>query len=187
MRLFTFLPLVLLLAVPAVAQADRDPDFDDDAKPILRLQPGLLKYVETNFEVKDTGIAKYPGGDDRPPQPPFMFQARERGKAGPYHLVLLIQPGPINHILNVVDMNRVHLNGLPPGIAPQQPSSSPQTPPAPNASAGAKPASANQTPAPPQMPTSDTPSGPIQASPASHPASNPPSLQPPPDPPPTSS
>jgi hypothetical protein len=185
MRLFTFLPLILLLTLPVAARADRNPDFDDDAKPILRMQPGLLRYVETTFEVKDSGIAKYPGNDDRPPQPPFMFQAKQRGEPGPYHLVLLIQPGPINHILNVVDMNHVHLNGLPPGIV-QQPAPSPQTAPTPTAhpSTGSAQTPAGQPPAPVQTPTSDTPSGPIQAGPASQSASSAPSLQPPPDSPP---
>jgi len=60
-----FTALVIgLFAAPLVARADAYPDFDDDAKPILKMQPGLLHYVESRFEVKDTGTAKYPGDDD---------------------------------------------------------------------------------------------------------------------------
>jgi hypothetical protein len=190
MKLSTLLPLVVLLALPAAARADQNPDFDDDAKPILRLQPGLLEYVEARFEVKDTGTAKYPGDDNRRPRPPFMFRAKARGESGPYHLMLLIQPGPVNHILNVVDMNRVHLD-VPPPAAPQpapavvqQPSPQPATatPVNPPAVGAQTPAPAATTSALTQAPTADTPSGPIPAAPGGQTA---PSLQPPPDPAPT--
>src|SRR5271156_5685170 len=66
--------IVAFLATPLAAWADAKPDFDDDAKPILRMQPGLLEYVESRFEVKDTGTAKYPGDDDHPPGPAPRFQ-----------------------------------------------------------------------------------------------------------------
>ncbi|MEJ0000454.1 MAG: hypothetical protein WDO13_15625 [Verrucomicrobiota bacterium] len=57
-----------LMAAPVAAWASAYPDFDEDAKPILRSQPGLLNYVKSRFEIKDTGMAKYPGDDDhRPP------------------------------------------------------------------------------------------------------------------------
>jgi len=91
-----------LFAAPVVAWADANPDFDDDAKPILKMQPGLLQYVESRFEVKDTGTAKYPGDDDRRPTPPYIFRARPLGSSGPYNLRLLIQPGTPGHILGVV-------------------------------------------------------------------------------------
>jgi hypothetical protein len=192
MKLLILLSTICLLAFPMAARADRNPDFDDDAKPILRLQPGLLEYVETHFKVKDTGAAKYPGTDDRPPQPPFMFQAKPRGEPGPYHLMLLIQPGPANHILNVVDMNRIHLDRplqATPTPAPavvHQPTSQPTTPSASiNQPAAGAPTPANQTPAPSQTPTSDTPSGPIQPGPGNPSPSTAPSLEPPPDPTPT--
>jgi hypothetical protein len=190
MRSITFLPLLLLLALPVVARADRNPDFDDDAKPILRQQPGLLEFVEANFKVKDTGTAQYPGDDTRRPQPPFMFQAKPRGEHGPYHLMLLIQPGPANHILNVVDMNHVHLNQ--PIPVETQPAPGPQsTPPPPVASSSAPstppaaivPPPATQAPPPPQTPTADTPTGPIQSATTNQPApATAPSLEPPPDP-----
>ncbi|MCE0497191.1 MAG: hypothetical protein LV481_04510 [Methylacidiphilales bacterium] len=187
MKLLILLATICLLTFPMAARADRNPDFDDDAKPILRLQPGLLEYVETHFKVKDTGTAKYPGTDDRAPQPPYMFQAKPRGEPGPYHLMLLIQPGPANHILNVVDMNRVHLDRpfqtapTPAPTVAHQPTPQPTIPSAPTN----QPAESAQTPAPSQTPTADTPSGPIQASPGNQSPSTAPSLEPPPDPTPT--
>jgi len=174
-----------LLLLPVAAWADRNPDFDDDAKPILSVQPGLIEDVEQRFDVKDTGEAKYPGNDDQRPGPPFIFQARPRGSDGPYFLRLLIQPGPPNHILRVVDMRKVHLTN--PGVA-AAPAPAPQPmPPAPAAPAPSAPAPTPaaqpqpQAPATaPQEPTADTPSGPITDSGA--PATSTPSLEPPPDP-----
>ena len=114
--------LVALLAAPLAAWADANPDFDDDAKPILKMQPGLLHYVEASFDVKDSGTAKYPGDDDRRPQPPFIFRARPVGSNGPFNLRLLIQPGQPGHILGVVDITRVHLhNPNGPAVASQPP------------------------------------------------------------------
>jgi hypothetical protein len=209
---FSATVLMALLAAPLAAWADANPDFDDDAKPILRLQPGLLQYVESRFDVKDTGTAKYPGDDDRRPGPPFIFRARPAGSSGPYNLRLLIQPGEPGHILGVVDMTKVHLTapGNPssgPAVANQPP---PQSPPpqAPQASSvqvpelsappqeqQQPPASAQQPPAapsqPPSAPTSDTPTGPTADTPSGPimdsgqsqtPESNQPALAPPPDP-----
>jgi hypothetical protein len=105
-----FFSLAALLAAPLSAWANSNPDFDDDAKPILRMQPGLLHYVEATFDVKDTGTAKYPGDDDRRPQPPYIFRARPIGSEGPYNLRLLIQPGPSGHVLGVVDITKMHHN-----------------------------------------------------------------------------
>jgi len=202
--------VVAFLATPMVAWADANPDFDDDAKPILRMQPGLLQYVESRFDIKDTGTAKFPGDDDRRPAPPYIFRARPIGSSGPYNLRLLIQPGNPGHILNVVDMNRVHLT------APANPSSGPsvanraptQTQPPPQAPAPPQASSVQvpelsagpvqqpptpgqqqpptQQPAPqqPSEPTSDTPSGPIMDSgpQGQAPSSAQPNLAPPPDP-----
>ena len=39
---FSAAVLMTLLSAPLTAWADANPDFDDDAKPILRAQPGLL-------------------------------------------------------------------------------------------------------------------------------------------------
>jgi hypothetical protein len=197
--------LVAFLAAPSVARADANPSFEDDAVPILRHQPGLLQYVESRFEVKDTGTAKYPGDDDRPPAPPFIFKARAMGSHGSYNLRLLVQPGPVGHILGVVDMNKVHLN--PPGSPSSGPSVANQPPPQEPSQPSAAPAQQNpsaqvpelsqppvtqqpplnqqppaqQQPAPqqPNEPTADTPSGPIMDSGASNGAQN---LAPPPDP-----
>ena len=191
-----FTALVIgLFAAPLVARADAYPDFDDDAKPILKMQPGLLHYVESRFEVKDTGTAKYPGDDDRRPAPPYIFRARPLGSSGPFNLRLLIQPGAPGHILGVVDMTKVHLTS--PG-SPSQPAVAQQPPPqyAPSQPATPGPvvsqAPAHQNPEPsapasgtqqPSEPTADTPSGPIMDSSSSSGSSaNPPSLTPPPDP-----
>jgi hypothetical protein len=172
--------IVALFASPLSAWADARPDFDDEAKPILKMQPGLLQYVESRFDVKDTGTAKYPGDDDRPPGPPFIFRARPLGSHGPYNLRLLIQPGEPGHILGVVDITKVHL--APPANPSSQPAvvSQPPTQPPPQAPATTAPAPARQ----PSEPTADTPSGPIMDSGSQAPASNSsqPSLAPPPDP-----
>ena len=68
---------------------------------LLRVRSrGLLNYVRSHFEVKETGKAKYPGDDDRRPAPPFIFRARAIGSEGPYNIRLLIQPGPAGRILD---------------------------------------------------------------------------------------
>jgi len=170
--------IAALIALPLAARADTKPDFDDDAKPILRMQPGLLEYVESRFEVEDTGTAKYPGDDDHRPGPPFIFRARALGSHGPYNLRLLIQPGGPGHILGVVDITKVHL--APPANSASQPAVASQPPPQPPPQA---PAPAAPAPAqPPSEPTADTPSGPIMDSGSQAPSSNQPSLAPPPDP-----
>ena len=111
--------LAAALVVTLAARADSKPDFDEDAKPILRAQPGLLQYVQSHFQVRDTGTAKFPGDDDHRPAPPFIFFARPAGSGGPYNLRLLIQPGPPGHILGVVDINKVREH--PAAGGPQQP------------------------------------------------------------------
>ncbi len=198
----TLLALPLLLAAAALqARADRNPDFNDDAKPILRMQPGLLRYVEHTFEVRDTGLARIPGDEGRPPLPPFIFQARPRGASGAYFITLLIQPGPQGRILKVVDSTRPH--GRPPGMAPPQggpsgpqdsgpyqPDGSPPPPPqqAPPAQESPQNQQPNSTPSDngsPNEPTSATPSGPIMSDNSSAklppPPNQAPSLAPPPD------
>ncbi|MCE0521625.1 MAG: hypothetical protein LV480_01795 [Methylacidiphilales bacterium] len=169
--------ILALIASPLAAWADANPNFDDDAKPILRTQPGLLKYVKSRYEVKDTGVAKYPGDDDHRPGPPYIFSARPLGSHGPYNLRLLIQPGAPGHILGVVDITKVHLNQP---VAPSsQPAVASHPPPQPPQQAPAQaPASAQQ----PSEPTADTPSGPIMDSSNQAPSSNQQNLQPPPDP-----
>ncbi len=192
--------MVAFFAAPLAAWAHSNPDFDDDAKPILKMQPHLLQYVESRFDIKDTGTAKYPGDDDRPPGPPFIFRARPLGSDGPFNLRLLIQPGPPGHILGVVDITKVHLTQ--PGQSTSEPAMANQPPPqaappasvqipalsapAPDQSQPA-PAAAPSSPAPtPSAPTADTPSGPIMDSGSQPPSSSQPSLQPPPDPAPAS-
>ena len=189
---YGMITLLVLAATPLSAWAHSNPNFDDDAKPILREQPGLLQYVEQRFEVKDTGTAKYPGDDDRRPAPPYIFRARPIGSGGPYNLRLLIQPGQPGHILGVVDITKAHLNephSNAPAVASQPPPQPTQSQPSAQIPALSAPAPAqgetqqNQAPAQPQPsePTSDTPSGPIMDSGATAPSSNQP-LQPPPDP-----
>jgi hypothetical protein len=201
------LSLVLgLAAAPLVARAAGRADFDDDAKPILRMQPGLVQYVETHFDVKDTGQAKYPGDDDHRPGPPYIFRARPRGSDGPYTLLLLIQPGPPGRILGVVDSTKLH--AAPPAGQPQPPevAEAPQQQPyqSPTLNQGdVKPLSPDnqqpaQNPAPapqqpaatPNAPTADTPSGPTADTPSGPIMPNSPTgtanpqqnLAPPPDP-----
>jgi len=198
---FSTAVLAALLVAPISAWANSNPDFDDDAKPILKMQPGLLQYVESRFDVKDTGTAKYPGDDDRRPGPPFIFRARPLGSNGPYNLRLLIQPGPPGHILGVVDISKVRL-GQPGAPSPQQPVvTQPPTqnqppPPAPAPEPSYQPQApvvgqgpVHQTPAQtppaqqPSEPTADTPSGPIMDSGSSSNSASPQqSLAPPPDP-----
>lgn len=191
--------IAALFALPLAAWADAKPDFDDDAKPILKMQPGLLQYVESRFDVKDTGTAKYPGDDDHRPGPPYIFRARPMGSNGPYNLRLLIQPGGPGHILGVVDITKVHVTA--PGNPSSQPSMANQPPPQgiqgqpPPQTPGPvseppvvqAPAPSAPPPAPaaqqPSEPTADTPSGPIMDSGSqAPPSSTQPSLAPPPDP-----
>src|ERR1039458_6895894 len=105
---FTSALIVALVAAPLAPWAGARPDFDDDAKPILRVQPNLIQEVESRYEVKDSGTAKYPGDDDHRALPPYIFAARRRGSNGPFNLRLLIQPGPPGRILRVVDIAKVH-------------------------------------------------------------------------------
>jgi len=176
-----------LFAAPLAAWADIHPDFDDDATPILRMQPNLLQYVRSSFDVKDTGIAKFPGDDDHAPGPPFIFSARPRGSNGPFNLRLMIQPGPPGHILAVVDITKVHPPVSNAPSAPPAPAVAAQPPVQPQP-APVQSAPVSQPPQPaPSQPTADTPSGPINSSGQvtplpSPPPSTAPSLAPPPDP-----
>jgi len=148
-RLISFSPALIaaLFALPLAAWADARPDFDDDAKPILQVQPNLIREVESRYEVKDSGTAKYPGDDDHRAMPPYIFEARPRGSNGPFNLRLLIQPGPPGHILRVVDMTKVHLTA--PATASSQPSMANQPPP--------------QSQSPPQAPAPVSEAPPVQA------------------------
>jgi hypothetical protein len=188
---FSSAVLATVLAAPLSAWANTNPDFDDDAKPILSRQPGLIEYVESRFDVKDTGTAKYPGDDDRRPVPPYIFRARPIGSHGAYNLRLLIQPGQPGHILGVVDITKVHLNepsnpASEPSVANQPPPQNPAPAPAPSQTYQPPVSQAPSAPAPtpqPSEPTADTPSGPIMDSGGQNSgSSNPPSLTPPPDP-----
>jgi hypothetical protein len=161
-----------LLALPAVAWADRNPDFENDALPILRHQPGLARYVHAHYVVQETGVAQVPGTDSAPPQPPYIFSAKPRGASGPFYLRLLIQPGPAGHILKVADIRR-----LPGSVPPQETVPGEAVPTAPAEAAPAQPApeepASNPSPAPAEdntatapssstQPTASTPSGPIR-------------------------
>jgi hypothetical protein len=157
-----------LLALPAVAWADRNPDFENDALPILRHQPGLARYVHAHYVVQETGVAQVPGTGSEPPRPPYIFSAKPRGASGPFYLRLLIQPGPAGHILKVAD-----IRSLPGGEPPQEtvpgevgtaaPAESAPMPPTAEQPAS-NPASAedNTPPASSSQPTFTTPSGPIR-------------------------
>ena len=169
-----------LLALPGFAWADRNPDFENDALPILQHQPGLVQYVHAHFVVKETGVAQSPGTAEEAPQPPYIFSAKPRGVSGPYYLRLLIQPGPVGHILKVADVRKLPGGGVPPNEtapseagAPAPQESAPSVPPAsdqapatsssslaPPPDNAAQPAPAS-TPASTNAPTANTPSGPI--------------------------
>jgi len=142
--------------------------------------------------VKDTGIAKVPGDDERHAMPPYIFQAKPRGYPGSYYITLLIQPGNPGHILKVVDPTRPNGGAPsknqdannPPGptsdyqpAPPNQPNVTAQTP----AVQTPAPASSSKTQAPL---TASTPSGPVATPFPPAPSSTAPSLEPPPDPPP---
>jgi len=181
--------ILALFAAPLAAWADARPDFDDDAKPILRVQPHLIQEVESRYEVKDSGTAKYPGDDDHRAMPPYIFDARPRGSNGPFNLRLLIQPGPPGHILRVVDMTKAHIpapvnSSSQPSVANRPPTQSTPSQPPRQAPAPASQAPAQAAPTAPQPsePTADTPSGPIMDSGSQAPSSSQPSLAPPPDP-----
>jgi hypothetical protein len=173
----SYLPAALaatLVTLSAPARADVRPDFNQDAKPILRMQPELLHYVKTNFDVQETGYAKVPGDDNHAPPPPYIFRARTRGADGPYNITLLIQPGPPGHILLVKP--DATGPGAPPPPVEQQP---PPPAPANNDNPAPQPAPAQAAPPAssiPSGPTSATPSGPIKLDSSSS------SLAPPPDP-----
>ena len=190
-RLFSLSSATALafLAWPLVASADTRPDFEDDAKPILRVQPHLVQDVEARYEIRDTGMARVPGNDDHRPLPPYIFEAKPRGSQGPYTLRLLIQPGPPGRILRVVDITKVHFNSPPPGgmtaMVPHSPAPVPATSPSP--APAATPSSTPATSSEPPEPTSDTPSGPISdsgtsAAPTTPAPSSSPNLAPPADP-----
>jgi hypothetical protein len=165
MKLTSLLIAASVLAVPALARADANPDFERDAKPILAAQPGLVQYVHAHFVVKETGVARVPGTPEQPPQPPFIFSARPRGASGAFYLRLLIQPGPAGRVLKVADIRRLPAGA--PELAPQPEetaaasapssvphivgSSTPSTAPAPSSDSDQ---SASQ-------PSADTPSGPV--------------------------
>jgi hypothetical protein len=164
--------LAALWMAPLAAWADTNPDFDDDAKPILKMQPGLIRYVESRFEVKSTGTAKYPGDDDHPPGPPYIFRARPLGSHGPYNLRLLIQPGEPGHILGVVDITKAHLTnpGNPasgPSVANRPPEVEPfgpEQPQMPEPPPQQEPAEA-QAPAPSSVQVPELSAGPVAQQP----------------------
>jgi len=181
---------VALFALPISAWADRNPDFDDDAKPLLRMQPGLLEFVESRFQVKDTGVAKVPGDDERHAMPPYIFQAKPRGYPGSYYLTLLIQPGHPGHILKIVDPTKPNGGAAPRNEeAPESPEPTSNYQPAPPPSQPSTVSHSTttvkttvQSTKTPTAPTAETPSGPVAAPFPPPPSSTAPSLEPPPDP-----
>jgi len=171
MKARAFLPILALALLPLLARADRPPDFETDAKPIIAHQPGLLAYIHKHFEIKETGLAAQ-GNGDQPPQPPFIFSARPKGHSGPFYLRLLIQPGPPGQIMKVADIRQLPPGTQPPvesepaiGSAPpsQAAPSEAEAPPEPSQPVGSAPPS-SQPPAASSSnePTATTPSGPIR-------------------------
>jgi hypothetical protein len=163
MKSFTLsLAAMLVLAAPLLTLADTNPDFEQDAKPILASQPGLVHYVHSHFVVKEVGVARVPGNAGQPPQPPFIFSARPRGVTGPFYLRLLIQPGPEGRILKVADMRKLAPGQPEPGPTPETaeaPAESAASQPIENAPA---PASSPDENSSSNSPTSSEHSGPIR-------------------------
>jgi hypothetical protein len=160
-RAFSVFAASLVLALPALALAGTRPDFDDDAKPILRAQPHLLDYIKAHYKVEEEGFARTPGTADSAPPPPYIFRAKKRGESGPDHITLLIQPGAPGHILLVKEDA--------PGATPpaQQEPTPAENPPVTSAPPPPQPAPIPSTIG--SAPTSATPSGPIQDSSTSSP------------------
>jgi hypothetical protein len=180
---FTFAAL-FVLAFSTAARADSRPDFNRDAKPILRTQAQLLHYVRVHFDVQETGYARTPGDDTHAPPPPYIFRAKPRGASGPYTITLFIAPGPPGHVLYVKKTGPLAAESNPPAAAyPPGDSSAPfNSAGEPPSSAPASASSSNEavTTSPNGFVgvDSSTPSGPIKA-----PAGNAtaPDLAPPPE------
>lgn len=162
-----FLGMMAFLLFCGAADAfSRYPDFDNDAKPILRHQSHLLHYVLSHYDVKPIGYSKYPGNDQHPPLPPFIFQARPVDSDGPYTIGLYISDGDPGHILRVFHINAQKTSE--PNTP--QPTPSPQNSPPPEEAPTGSPQNLPQdslptpSPVPTQTnaaPTSDIPTGPL--------------------------
>jgi hypothetical protein len=173
MKTSLFIPCLgaILMACPMVAWADANPDFEHDAKPLLDQQPGLVQYIHSHFVVKEVGVARMPGTADQPPQPPFIFSARPRSSTGPFYLRLLIQPGPVGHILKVADIRKLPSGTPIPSPVPEQPEETAQAPAQPASEPPQQPISSSSPSSTPaenpaasstSQPTASTPSGPIR-------------------------
>jgi hypothetical protein len=166
---------LLALTFTAAARADSRPDFNRDAKPILRSQPQLLHYVKIHFDVQETGYARTPGDESHAPPPPYIFRAKPHGASGPFTITLFIQPGAPGHILYVkktgplAAADNPPASAYPPGQnpAPFNPAGQPSDSAA--ASDETSTASAPSNSTTPATPNgfvgvdSNTPSGPIKA------------------------
>jgi hypothetical protein len=108
---------LLVLAFASAARADSRPDFNRDAKPILRTQPQLLHYVKVHFDVQETGYARTPGDESHAPRPPYIFRARPHGASGPYTITLFIQQGAPGHVLYVKKTGPLAADANPPASA----------------------------------------------------------------------
>jgi hypothetical protein len=165
-RITPAIAALLLLTFTAAARADSRPDFNRDAKPILRSQPQLLHYVKVHFDVQETGYARTPGDESHAPPPPYIFRAKPHGASGPYTITLFIQPGAPGHILYVKKTGPLAgeqnppASAYPPGdnAAPFSPTGEPpaSTPSAPSSTAASTPNGFVGV-------DSSTPSGPIKS------------------------
>jgi hypothetical protein len=111
------LAALLVFTFSDAARADSRPDFNRDARPILRTQPQLLHYVKVHFDVQETGYARTPGDENHAPPPPYIFRAKPRGAGGPYTITLFIEPGPPGHVLYVKKTGPLASAGNPPAAA----------------------------------------------------------------------
>ena len=89
---FALLSLVSL--APTVTLAGGSVGFEDQAVPLLRREPELLRFVRDSLEVARVGGAVRLGKDfgERVGEriTPFTFEARPKGSDGPYTLLLII-------------------------------------------------------------------------------------------------
>jgi len=118
-------PLHILFAAAFVsaclvvsAYAEGSITFADDALPVLRREPELLKFVQQSLDVAPGGwgvrLGRDFGADVGKRIPPFSFEARPKGQKGPYTLLLVIndpETGMVSgdHSSTTVSIEILHL------------------------------------------------------------------------------
>ncbi|MCX6847374.1 MAG: hypothetical protein NTY98_00480 [Verrucomicrobia bacterium] len=68
--------------------------FEDQAVPLLKTQPALLQFVQQSLDVAPVGsgvrLGKEFGESTGKRITPFSFEARPKGAAGPFSLLLIV-------------------------------------------------------------------------------------------------